>query len=588
MAAHDRSIDIQTLHHFFAVCRRYPLDLWLACLTPISGLGLGVAVPYYVGKILGSLAVPGRNETSLLIGLAAACLLTVVANGVAYKYYLSLQPKVMADLQREAFDALMQRGSGYHNNRVSGKLVSDIIDYPSAFSQLSTTFFVDIAPFAFVIVFGITLVAVKSPFLGLILFLMAVLAIGSSVLFRRRMTPFRIRRQALNKDVTSHVADAIVNNQTVKTFGSEVAELKAHGALSRQLMAARLHDWGQVAKDGNYRIGALMLFEIVFVAVVIHEVHRNPALLATGIFAFSYTVTLSNRLFQIATMMRSVEEALLLAMPTTEMLAEQPEILDKPGALKLHASQGKIVFRALSFSYPDNRRGTTVFKDLNLEISAGQKIGLVGPSGGGKSTLTKLLLRFEDLTGGQILIDGQNISDVTQQSLRQAISYVPQEPLLFHRTVRDNIAYGKPDATKAEIVDAARKAYADDFITALPDSYDTIVGERGVKLSGGQRQRVAIARAILKDAPILVLDEATSALDSESEKVIQSALTELMKHKTTIVIAHRLSTIQRLDSIVVLDDGKIVESGTHTSLITRKDGLYARLWAHQSGGFIDD
>jgi ABC-type multidrug transport system fused ATPase/permease subunit len=257
-------------------------------------------------------------------------------------------------------------------------------------------------------------------------------------------------------------------------------------------------------------------------------------------------------------------------------------------------------------------------------VEEGEVFGFLGPNGAGKTTTIRVLMALlradsgtariagldcweqsvqikrlvgylpgepsldPNLTGGQILIDGQNISDVTQQSLRQAISYVPQEPLLFHRTVRDNIAYGKPDATKAEIVDAARKAYADDFITALPDSYDTIVGERGVKLSGGQRQRVAIARAILKDAPILVLDEATSALDSESEKVIQSALTELMKHKTTIVIAHRLSTIQRLDSIVVLDDGKIVESGTHTSLITRKDGLYARLWAHQSGGFIDD
>ncbi len=212
---------------------------------------------------------------------------------------------------------------------------------------------------------------------------------------------------------------------------------------------------------------------------------------------------------------------------------------------------------------------------------------MVGPSGGGKSTLSRLLLRFEDIQSGQITIDGQNISAVTQISLRQAVAYVPQEPLLFHRSILENIAYGKPEATLAAVHTAAQKAYARDFIETLPAGFETVVGERGVKLSGGQRQRVAIARAILKDAPLLVLDEATSALDSESEKVIQQALWELMEGKTAIVIAHRLSTIQRLDRIIVLDGGKIVEDGTHAELLKHK-GLYARLWAHQSGGFIEE
>jgi ATP-binding cassette subfamily B protein len=241
----------------------------------------------------------------------------------------------------------------------------------------------------------------------------------------------------------------------------------------------------------------------------------------------------------------------------------------------------------MSFTHPDSRQDDALFAHLNLTIKASEKIGLVGHSGSGKTTLTKLLLRFSDIDDGKILIDGQNIADITQDALRQQIAYVPQEPLLFHRSIRENIAYGKPEASDTEVTEAARKAHALDFIEKLPQQFDTLVGERGVKLSGGQRQRIAIARAILKDAPILVLDEATSALDSESEKLIQAALWELMKGRTAIVIAHRLSTIQKMDRIVVLHDGEIMEQGTHAKLV-ENSGIYAQLWAHQSGGFLED
>jgi ATP-binding cassette subfamily B protein len=252
----------------------------------------------------------------------------------------------------------------------------------------------------------------------------------------------------------------------------------------------------------------------------------------------------------------------------------------------LAVSNGTINFDHVTFAH-DGGEGEHIFNDFSLHIPSGQRLGLVGHSGSGKTTLTRLLLRFSNLDGGSITIDGMNIAEHSQKSLREAISYVPQEPLLFHRSLRENIAYGHQDATDEEVVDAAIRANAHEFISSLKEGYNTLVGERGIKLSGGQRQRVALARAILKDAPILVLDEATSALDSESERLIQDALGKLMHGRTSIVIAHRLSTIAKLDRIVVLDNGRIVEDGTHQELLA-KNGTYAKLWAHQSGGFIEE
>ena len=259
------------------------------------------------------------------------------------------------------------------------------------------------------------------------------------------------------------------------------------------------------------------------------------------------------------------------------------EIVDVANASELQTSGGTIQFTNLTFAYDSQ----TIFDNLNLDIKPGERIGLVGPSGAGKSTLVSLLLRQHDLTSGAILIDNQNIAEVTQDSLRSNIALVPQEPMLFHRTIAENIKYGKPDATYDEMVTAADRAQAREFIEALPEQYDTLVGERGVKLSGGQKQRVAIARAMLKEAPILVLDEATSALDSESEVAIQKALESLMENKTVIAVAHRLSTLRKMDRILVIDQGKIVEDGTHDSL-ANAGGLYAKLWEHQAGGFVGE
>jgi ATP-binding cassette subfamily B protein len=586
MPTKKRSEDWLTIKDFWTAGKLFQRGFVLSWFSPTAAIALGIAIPFCVGKVLASLTRPGSDPTHYVYLLIGFSIFTVAVNRLTFSAFMTWQARVMAYLQTKALTSLMNRGLSFHNNQVSGKLVSDALDYPSAFSQLSNGFFIDILPFLLIITIGILLVSLASPLIGLVLFSMTALSIGATIRFRRRMAPYRKKRQIANKAVTAHLADIIVNTMTVKSFGNETHELSSHRTLSDILLGSRLHDWGEVARDGNYRIVSLLTFEIIFVLIVTHEVHQNPALLATGIFAFSYTVTLSNRLFQIGTMMRNVEESLLLAAPMTEMLRQQTEIKDAAGANKLTVRAGRIVFENVSFAYQESANKTDIFTNLNLHIKAGEKLGLVGPSGGGKSTLTRLVLRFDDVQNGRITIDGQDIRDITQASLHQQIGYVPQEPLLFHRSVRENIAYGNLGASEKDVRDAARKAYALDFIDTLPNGLDTIVGERGVKLSGGQRQRVAIARAILKNAPILLLDEATSALDSESEKVIQKALQELMQSRTTIVIAHRLSTIQKMNRIILLNDGKIVEQGSHIELLKSK-GLYARLWGHQSGGFME-
>jgi ATP-binding cassette subfamily B protein len=323
----------------------------------------------------------------------------------------------------------------------------------------------------------------------------------------------------------------------------------------------------------------------LFMAVVGVLVFKTN--IATVFLILSYTLSIVGQLFGFSTnSLRNYNRSLGEAADMVGILQIEPDVKDPAAPEKVRIQNGEIKFKHVIFTH--NGADDALFQGLSLEIKAGEKVGLVGHSGSGKTTFTKLLLRFSDIDGGEILIDGQNIAKITQDDLRSHIAYVPQEPLLFHRTIRENIAYGKPDASEKEIEKAAIQANAHTFIKDLPNGYETLVGERGVKLSGGQRQRVAIARAILKDAPILVLDEATSSLDSESEALIQDALWKLMEGRTTIVVAHRLSTIQHMDRIVVLSDGRIVETGSHKTLLRNNSGTYAKLWARQSGGFIEE
>lgn len=553
----------------------------------VSTIAINTIAPFATSNILANLVNPTGHTTRYVYLLVIASIVGVVANRIGFSALMRLTAKVSKDLEKIVLDMLLKRGVSFHANNVSGKLVSDAIDYPRSYMQVQNAIFIELIPFAISVTVGVVIISLHSVSLGIIIFLMSVLVVAWAWWTSLSRADLRVRRKDAQRKVTAHIGDSITNVMTVKSFANEAYELDRNEALSTKLKKIRIKDWLDVAIDGSNRHGALLGMQLLFVLYLVHITSNNPALLGVSIFAFSYSVTMTNRLFQINTIIRNLEDGLIEAAPMTEYLAEPIEITDISNASQLEMIDASIVFDNVSFRYSDGSIDENIFNNFSLSVKAGERIGLVGPSGGGKSTLMKLLLRFEDPTNGIIAISGQDITQVTQTSLRQNIAYVSQEPLLFHRNITENITYGNPSAGFADIEEAARKANALDFIATLPKGFDTVVGERGVKLSGGQRQRIAIARAILKNAPILLLDEATSALDSESEKYIQTALKELMKNKTVIVIAHRLSTINQLDRIVVVDEGRIVEEGSHKELLKNK-GLYARLWSHQSGGFIEE
>ena len=383
--------------------------------------------------------------------------------------------------------------------------------------------------------------------------------------------------------LTGLIADAIGNIVIVKSNGQEPHELKCITNQANTWRANSLKVMRGVLISGTAYSSLNNV--LIIVALIAAVIASEYGWISIGIayLVLNYTGQVTQQLWDVTNIIRRYYRIIGDASEMAEILTTDTKLIDKTSK-KLVVTKGLIDFKNITYKYQSGA-GVQIFNSFNLQIKAGQRVGVVGRSGSGKTSLTRILLRFSDVDHGEILIDNQDITKVSQASLHQSIAYVPQESSLFHRSIRDNIAYSKPKATEAEVIKAAKEANAWEFIAKLPDGLDTLVGERGVKLSGGQRQRIAIARAILKNSPILVLDEATSALDSESEKLIQDSLDTLMKNRTSLVIAHRLSTIAKLDRIIVLDQGQIVEDGTHDQLIKQK-GIYAKLWQHQSGGFI--
>lgn len=487
-------------------------------------------------------------------------------------------------MANNVFTRLMEREYSFHTNNFAGSLVAKTNRYVSAFEVVMDVLIFEMIGTGVAVTFALVILAKMYWQIALLfLVVLAVYFVIIVFLTKRRLVMTKDRAK-LESNQTAQLADSITNIQTIKTFASEKHEQKLFANVNDKLQNKRIQTWDYQNIPIDF-ITTNMIIGLngaaVFGALLAYNYSNIPA--GSIYLIITYTIMLTGKFWNVGRIIRSLENSLGNASEMAELLAEPIKIIDNVGEKSIPTSKYPIEFKHVVFAYDDDHQ--KLFDDLNFVVKKGEKIGVVGTSGGGKTSLTKLILRFHDIDSGEILINGVSTKDMPQSQLRSMISYVPQEPALFHRTIKDNISYAKPNATNKEIENVAIKSHSLEFIKKLPNGFDTLVGERGVKLSGGQRQRIAIARAMLKPADILILDEATSALDSHSESLIQDALWKLMDNKTAIVIAHRLSTIQKMNRIIVLEKGQIKEQGSHSELIANKS-TYATLWNHQTGGFI--
>jgi ABC-type multidrug transport system fused ATPase/permease subunit len=488
-----------------------------------------------------------------------------------------------ATAYKTLFTYLMNHSHSYFSNRFAGSLSSKVTHASEGTQSLAESLLWNYFPTLLSLIFtigyiGFSSIAAAGIFILLILVLIPV---NLSLVKYRRPHIIAYAEQATR--ARGYAVDTITNMSAVRQFAQRNTEQERFTNHINTMRTLNIRQWRISEWILLINNVIIVAFEAIMLYIVVQLWVAKTISIGELVMIVTLIMNIQSSLVFIGSSMNGFIRRFSDIQEGLNDIIVDHEITDIESARPLIAENGLIEWKNVTFKYQSNE----VFGNFNLTIRANERIGLVGTSGAGKTTFVSLLLRQHELNGGSICVDGQNIAQVTQDSLRENISVVPQEPMLFHRSIRENIMYGDPNATEAEMIAVAEKAQAHEFIMKLPEGYDTMVGERGVKLSGGQKQRVAIARAMLKDAPILVLDEATSALDSESEVAIQKALHELMEGKTVIAIAHRLSTLREMDRIIVLEDGKIIEDGTHDTL-SKSGGLYARLWEHQAGGFLLD
>ncbi len=549
-----------------------------------------VVTPIFYKRIIDVISKGGIDRALLSHSLFQSIFLIVVLLPIAWffgratQFFVSkFQSSVIKDLHDFSFQKLHGHSYMFFADHFSGALVNKSRKFVRAFEVMHDIL---IDKFWTCFVLFTTIFAVffiQAPSIALIFLGMSVLYIFIVFLMSRKKFEYDSAEAAADSRVTAYLADSITNTLAIKSSSALTREVDGFKKVTGIEAMLRLRAWLFGNKLNAIQAAISMVAQIIVAFLTGYLWLRGSISAGMFVLVQSYSTAIGNNFWELGQATTRFTKALSDMREMVEIFKQVPDVLDVPSPEKSRIKAGNIELRNISFTYENN---TNVFKDFSLKINSGEKVGLVGHSGSGKSTITKLLMRFVDISSGEILIDGQDIRKVKQDDLRQSISYISQEPVLFHRSIRDNIAYSWPGATEEQIIESAKKAHAHEFILNLKFGYNTLVGERGVKLSGGERQRVAIARAMLKDSPILILDEATSSLDSISESYIQEAFSELMKGKTTLVIAHRLSTVQKMDRIIVLDKGKIVEEGTHKELL-KKNGLYADLWNHQTGGFLE-
>lgn len=490
-------------------------------------------------------------------------------------------------VQRTIFTNYLNKDYEFYNSTYLGALGAQATRLRDAFSEYNAVVLNAAAGQGIVVVFSIAIIAYHSWQLAAVTLICMALVLSFTIASGRWRLRYRRKLSESSSELAGVIGDALGQGATVKSFAAEEYEQRR---LNDSLVPwARRQYWSWMTSIPSDVGRMLLAAGAVGVLLILTARLYQEGSISIAIVALVqlYVVKLITTTYDIAETIKAYEGAMGGSYQAVKTMLVEPTIVDQPTTIKLSKdAKPSIDLQDVTFSYGRAKNAHQVVKKFSLEIKPGEKIGLVGYSGAGKTTLTKLLVRFMDINKGLINIAGVDIRTLAQQDLRRYVSYVPQEPLLFHRSIIENIAYGQPSADRREVLKAAKVAYVDEFVRNLPEGYDTLVGERGVKLSGGQRQRVAIARALLKGAPILVLDEATSALDSRSEQFIQKALWALMEDRTALVVAHRLSTIQRMDRIAVMDKGQLVQLGTHDQLLKDKKGIYARLWSQQSGGYV--
>lgn len=568
--------------------KKHPKSFWLVVISIILASAGGIVIPIFYKNFFNIISGAGDVE-SKLPGMIHMILMVLLFNFITWVFWRIatfaggyFQTQSTASINNSSFEYLHKHSVSFFNNDFTGALVKRVNRFARAFDGMMEAFCWTFLPAVVSIIFIVIVLWQSNIWMAIGVMIWVVLFSAINYYLSLYKLKHDIKRSEVDSKVTGFLADTITNNANVKLFSGYKREVKEFAKLNEELRHLRFFTWKLSGSFDAVQSSLMILLEFGMLYFAIKLWQKGALTIGDFFLIQAYVLTIFNKVWSFGRVIRYVYEQIAEAKEMTEILVKPHDIKDVRGAKDLVVTKAKIDIQNISFSYRQTRR---VISNLNLSIKPKEKIALVGVSGSGKTTLVNLLLRNYDLEKGKILIDEQKIACVKQESLWENIALVNQDPVLFHRTLKENISYGHPKASEAEIIKAAKQAYCHDFIQLFSEGYDTYVGERGIKLSGGERQRVAIARAILKNAPILVLDEATSSLDSHSEQLIQEALVNLMKDKTVIVIAHRLSTIRQMDRIVVMDNGRIVEQGTHQELV-EKNGIYADLWQRQVGGFI--